>query len=74
MTCYRNKAVMKQNCIEALNQHTQPLIIIIIIIINRAGLLSPEIVLSLLTRGPPSAFSALTLSVRRQEKHLACIN
>jgi len=72
MTCHLNKAVMKQNCIEALNQHTQPLIIIIII--NRAGLLSPEIVLSLLTRGPPSAFSALTLSVGRQEKHLACIN
>jgi len=73
MTCHLNKAVMKQNCIEALNQHTQPLIIIIIII-NRAGLLSPEIVLSLLTRGPPSAFSALTLSAGRQEKHLACIN
>ena len=72
MTCHLNKAVMKQNCIEALNQHTQPLIIIIII--NRAGLLSPEIVLSLLTRGPPSAFSALTLSAGRQEKHLACIN
>jgi len=34
MTCHLiNKAVMKQNCIEALNQNTQPLKKIIIIII-----------------------------------------